>query len=308
MEPALKRIGLLVGSEGTFPSALIQKVHDRHTGVSADYVKLAGVCSRQTVEYDVILDRISHQIPFYRSFLKFAALAGVKVINNPFWWSADDKFFNYSLGVRLGVAIPRTILLPQKSYNPSVGSEALGNLEYPLDWDSVISYIGLPAVLKPVNGGGWRNVSLIESASDLMQRYDASGTECMVLQEYIRFDQYVRTFCIGDEILPIPYDPVFRRYLTIDRYLDNEVEATVQSDARKLNNALGYEINTVEFAIKGGVPYAIDYMNPAPEADWWIIGPRYFNWVVEKTADLLVASALSHSDQSIVQLPRDLFS
>ena len=52
---------------------------------------------RSRVPYAVIVDRISHDVPFYRSYLKNAVLTGTQVINNPFWWSADDKFFNYAL-------------------------------------------------------------------------------------------------------------------------------------------------------------------------------------------------------------------
>ena len=59
--------------------------------------------------YHVIIDRISHDIPFYRAYLKNAALCGATVINNPFWWSADDKFFNFALGDKIGVAIPATV-------------------------------------------------------------------------------------------------------------------------------------------------------------------------------------------------------
>ena len=65
--------------------------------------------------YRVIVDRISHEVEYYRGALKHAVLEGTYVINNPFWWTADDKFFNYSVVAKLGVAVPKTVLLPQKS-------------------------------------------------------------------------------------------------------------------------------------------------------------------------------------------------
>ena len=79
---------------------------------------------------------------------------GTYVINNPFWWTADDKFFNYALMARLGVAIPRTVLLPQKAYPPDVDilPASLRNLDFPLDWDGLLHYVGLPAILKPYLG------------------------------------------------------------------------------------------------------------------------------------------------------------
>jgi hypothetical protein len=115
----------------------------------------------------------------------------------------------------------------------------------------------------------------------------------MVLQEAIPFDRYVRCYCIGKKgVWPMPYDPVFHRYLVVDGYLDAEVDARVRRDALLINEALGYDINTVEFAIADGVPYAIDYMNPAPDADWWSVGSVYFKWLVDKVADLAIEIAL----------------
>jgi hypothetical protein len=288
------KIGILVGREGTFPPALIKEINSRDAGVTAEYVLLGGVRMAEKCGYDVIIDRISHEIPFYRAYLKSAVLSGVKIINNPFWWSADDKFFNYSLATRMGIAIPKTVLLPQKSYKEGVVSESLRNLKYPLDWQEIIDYVGLPAFIKPFDGGGWRGVSRVNTIEELMEKFDASGTDCMVLQEYIAFDRYVRSYCIGKrEVFPIPYDPVFQRYLVVDNYLDSETDERVRRETILINEALGYDINTVEFAIKDGVPYAIDYMNPAPDADWWSVGSVHFKWMVQKIADLAIATALS---------------
>jgi carbamoylphosphate synthase large subunit len=288
------KIGLLVGREGTFPPALIKEINDRQAGVTAEFIKLGGVRMAEACQYDVIVDRISHEIPFYRAYLKSAVLSGVKVINNPFWWTADDKFFNYSLATRLGIAIPKTMLLPQKSYKQGVVSESLRNLQYPLDWDEIIDYVGLPAFIKPYDGGGWRGVSRVNTREELMGKYDESGTDCMVLQEYVPFTRYVRSYCIGKrDVCPMPYDPIFQRYLVVDNYLDPDTEERVRRETILINEALGYDINTVEFAIADGVPYAIDYMNPAPDADWWSVGSVYFKWMVEKVADLAIETAKS---------------
>jgi hypothetical protein len=295
------KIGILVGREGTFPQALINEINRRHAGVTAEYITVGGVRMAEKVEYDTIVDRISHEIPFYRAFLKTAVLGGTKVINNPFWWTADDKFFNYSLATYMGIAIPKTVLLPQKDYKEGVVSESLRNLEYPLDWQGILDYIGLPAFIKPYDGGGWRGVSRVNNIQELMEKYDASGTDCMVLQEYIAFDHYVRSYCIGKrDVYPMPYDPVFQRYLVADNYLDPAIEERVRRETILINEALGYDINTVEFAIKDGTPYAIDYMNPAPDADWWSVGSVYFKWMVEKVADLAVDTAL-HGEPTIKQ-------
>src|SRR5271170_198931 len=132
----MKKIGVLFGMENTFPPALVEKINGMKVdGVTAESVKVGGVKMADPSGYAVIVDRISHDIPFYRAYLKNAALTGTQVINNPFWWSADDKFFNYALAEKLGVAVPRTVLLPHKHYPPDTNQRSMRNLQYPLDWD-----------------------------------------------------------------------------------------------------------------------------------------------------------------------------
>jgi hypothetical protein len=290
----LKKVGILVGREKTFPISLIEAVNERGAGdVTAEFVKVGGVRHDSEKYYDLIIDRISHEVPFYRAFLKRAALEGTIIVNNPFWWSADDKFFNYSLAEKLGVAVPRTVLLPQKDYIEGITGESLRNLEFPLDWQGVADYVGFPAILKPFDGGGWKNVSRVNSLEELWKVYDTTGTLCMTLQEMIDWDQFVRCYCVGqEEVMIMPYDPR-RPYLSGDQYLHDpnylsaELADRVGSDVRTLCKALGYDINTVEFAIKDGVPYAIDFMNPAPDAEVASVGEFYHRWLVDSVADLV---------------------
>ena len=102
-ECLMKKIGVLFGMENTFPPALVEKINGMKVdGVTAEFVKLGGVKMADPSGYAVIIDRISQDIPFYRAYLKNAALTGTIVVNNPFWWTADDKFFNYALGDQAG--------------------------------------------------------------------------------------------------------------------------------------------------------------------------------------------------------------
>ena len=290
----MKKVGLLVGRERTFPVSLIESINERGGGeVVAEFVKVGGVRHDAGVGYDLIIDRISHEVPFYRAFVKRAALEGTVVINNPFWWSADDKFFNYSLATKLGVAIPRTVLLPQKNYIEGITSESLRNLEFPLDWQAIADYVGFPAIIKPFDGGGWKNVSRVNNLEELWEVYDTTDTLCMTLQEMIEWDQFVRCYCIGQEdVLIMPYDPR-KAYLSGEQYIHNptyltpEVASRVAQDVLTLNRALGYDINTVEFCIKDGIPYAIDFMNPAPDAEIASVGEFYHNWLTKAVTDLV---------------------
>jgi hypothetical protein len=288
-----KRIGLVVGREWSFPPAFIDEVNGRDAGVVAEFASFGGTHHDEPVPYDVLIDRISHEVPMYRSYLKHAVLQGKTVINNPFMWSADDKFFGASLITQLGVVSPRTVLLPNKDYVPGiVPNESLRNLKYPLDWKAIVEWTGLPCVLKDAHGGGWKEVYICRSLEELIHHYNESGLLTMVVQQFIDFDHFVRCLCLGqEEILIIRYDPRARRYIVDPDYLEPALKARVLKDCRTIVSALGYDMNSIEFAIKDGVPYAIDFMNPAPDFDINSLTPEYFQWVVTHMADLTIKLA-----------------
>ncbi len=289
----VKKVGLIVGREWSFPPAFLDEVNRRNAGVVAEYAKLGGTRMNEPVEYAVLIDRISHEIPYYRAYLKNAMLQGAYCINNPFWWSADDKFFGASLITKMGLDSPKTIVLPMKSYPEGVVSESLRNLVYPLDWDAIVQYVGLPAILKDAWGGGWKNVYKVNTVDELIQAYNETGTLCMVLQEFIEFEQFVRCICVGQEnIMPIKYDPRNRRYQVEHDHLSSELGTRIVEDARKINRVMGYDMNSIEFAVRDNVPYAIDFMNPAPDMDINSITPHYFEWAVKAMADLAIEMAL----------------
>jgi glutathione synthase/RimK-type ligase-like ATP-grasp enzyme len=299
----LKKIGVLFGMENTFPSALVDKINSLEIeGIQAEFVRLGGVTMAESSGYSVIIDRISHDMPFYRAFLKNAVLTGTYVINNPFWWSADDKFFNYSLATKLGVAVPHTVLLPHKNYPPEINDRSVRNLEYPLDWEAIFDYVKFPAFLKPHDGGGWRNVFPVHNREEFFSAYDQTRDLCMTFQAAVNFKEYFRCYVVGQEHVHImPYDP---RRAPSDRYIleapgqalpvyDRKLLARVEKDALTLCRALGYDLNTVEFGVADGIPYAIDFMNPAPDADLHSVGAVHFQWIVNAVANLAIQKAQS---------------
>jgi len=294
----VKKIGVLFGMENTFPGALVERINSMNLdGICAEFVQVGGVHLDKPPAYSVIVDRISHDIPFYRAFLKHAVLNGTHVINNPFWWSADDKFFNYSLAAKLGVAVPPTVVLPHKHYPEGTTDRSMRNLEYPLDWDAIFEYVGFPAFLKPVDGGGWRDVHHVHNREDFFRAYDQSRDLCMTLQGAVKFNEYFRCYVVGQEKVRImPYDPRrphHERYLLSPPDYDKKLLKRVEKDALILCRALGYDLNTVEFAVEDGVPYAIDFMNPAPDADLHSVGKESFDWIVEAVSDLAVRKVKS---------------
>jgi glutathione synthase/RimK-type ligase-like ATP-grasp enzyme len=297
----VKKIGVLFGMENTFPGALVERINSMNAeskggeGISAEFVEVGGVRLDKPPTYAVIVDRISHDIPFYRAFLKHAALHGTAIINNPFWWSADDKFFNYSLAAKLGVAVPPTVILPHKKFPEGTNERSMRNLEYPLDWDGIFEYVGFPAFLKPVDGGGWRDVHHVHNREEFFHAYDQSRDLCMILQRAVNFNEYFRCYVVGQEKVHImPYDPRrphHERYLRNPPAYDKKLLKRVEKDALTLCKALGYDLNTVEFAVEDGIPYAIDFMNPAPDADLHSVGQENFDWIVSAVADLAVKKA-----------------
>ncbi len=294
----MKKIGVLFGMENTFPGALVDKINALQIeDIQAEFVQVGGVTMAEPSGYAVIVDRISHDMPFYRAYLKNAALTGTQVINNPFWWSADDKFFNYSLATRLGVAVPKTVLLPHKHYPPQINERSLRNLQFPLDWDGIFDYIGFPAFLKPHDGGGWRDVHHVHNPDEFFHAYDQTRDLCMTLQAAVNFTEYFRCYVVGQsEVCIMPYDPRRpheQRYLLDHPEYDKKLLKRIEKDALALCKALGYDLNTVEFAVENGTPYAIDFMNPAPDADLHSVGQESFEWIIDAVARLAVNKAQS---------------
>ncbi|MGN6561171.1 MAG: ATP-grasp domain-containing protein [Thermomicrobiales bacterium] len=287
------KVGLIVGREWSFPPAFIDEVNGRDEGVVAEFVKLGGTRMEDPCDYAVLIDRISHEVPYYRTYLKQAVLQGATVVNNPFMWTADDKLFGAALATKLGIASPKTIALPNKEYVPGiVHNESLRNLVYPLDWDMIIEYIGLPCILKDAHGVGWKEVYVCRSLDEVWYHYNNSGLLTMILQEFIEWDQFVRCLCIGqEEVLPIRYDPTERKYHVDHAHLTPDLGRRIVDDSLKLVRALGYDMNSMEWAIRDGVPYAIDFMNPAPDMDIYSLTPHYFEWAVKHMADMAIRLA-----------------
>ncbi|HVW12263.1 MAG TPA: hypothetical protein VHB54_00480 [Mucilaginibacter sp.] len=297
----MKKIGILFGQENSFPQAFVDRVNQKgEKDITAEFVHINKVMQAHPLDYTVIVDRISQDVPFYRAALKNAAICGTAVINNPFWWSADEKFFNNALAVKIGVPVPKTVILPSKELPDDTTSESFRNLAYPLDWEAIFNYVGFPAYMKPFDGGGWKEVYKISDPDDLWDKYGRTKQYVMMLQEEITFDDYFRCYCIGGKHVRImqyePRNPHHLRYEHGKAPAEKKLLETVKNCVIKLNKYLGYDFNTVEFAVRNGVPYAIDFCNPAPDAEVTSVGQDNFDWVVETAADYAIERAKKQKD------------
>lgn len=297
----MKKIGILFGKERTFPKAFVERVNSKRVeGVQAEFVQVDELMMNKPSGYAVIIDRISQDVPFYRAYLKNAAATGTAVINNPFWWSADEKFFNNVLAEQVGVPVPKTVLLPSKDHPDDTSSESFTNLKFPLEWDAMLDYLGdFPAFMKPHAGGGWKSVYPVDSWSEVFKAYNETGQLVMLFQKAVKFESYFRCYCIGRKYVRImdyePRNPHHLRYVA-DHGASKELLALMEDYVLRLCNGLGYDFNTVEFGVQDGIPYAIDFCNPAPDADVNSVGKENFEWVVETAATYAIERALAHEE------------
>lgn len=294
----MKKVGILFGQERSFPQAIIERINSKNIdGITAEPVRIDKVMQGAATEYAVIFDRISQDVPFYRAYLKNAAICGTAVINNPFWWSADEKFFNNCLATKIGVPVPKTVILPSRDLPTDTTENSFSNLAYPLDWEGIFNYVGFPAYMKPFAGGGWKNVYKLTDIEDFFDKHAETGQLVMLLQEEIVFEEYYRCYCIGGKYVRImPYEPRNPHHL---RYVADfaptpEKLKEMEDIVLRINRYLGYDFNTVELAVRNGVPYAIDFCNPAPDADRNSVGEENFAWVVETAASYAIEKAQAH--------------
>jgi glutathione synthase/RimK-type ligase-like ATP-grasp enzyme len=295
----MKKIGILHGMERSFPAAFVDRINSLGLkDIKAEPVSIDMVQQGIGDGYAVVIDRISQDVPFYRAYLKNAAIDGTAVLNNPFWWSADEKFFNNALAVKIGVPVPKTVILPSHERPPDTGEASFSNLKFPQNWEKIFAYIGWPAYMKPHSGGGWKSVYKLHNVDEFFKAYQETAQLVMMLQEEVVFDDYFRCYCLGRKYVRImqyePRNPHHLRYVVEKGPASQKLLRQVHDYVLDLNNALGYDFNTVEMAVRNGIPYAIDFCNPAPDADLKSVGQENFDWVVEYAAKMAVERAEAH--------------
>ncbi|NOS57434.1 MAG: hypothetical protein HOP37_14430 [Cyclobacteriaceae bacterium] len=292
----MKKIGILHGMERSFPEAFVERINRAGLkDIKAEPVVIDMVQQGVGDDYAVIIDRISQDVPFYRAYLKNAAISGTAVLNNPFWWSADEKFFNNALAVKLGVPVPKTVLLPSHERPTDTSDASFANLKFPLSWEKIFQHIGFPAYMKPHAGGGWKSVYKLNNMDEFFKSYSETSQLVMMLQEEIVFEDYFRCYCLGRKDVRImqyePRNPHHLRYQSNNGPASAKLLKQVHDYVLLLCNALGYDFNTVEMAVRNGIPYAIDFCNPAPDAEVTSVGQENFEWVVEHAAKMAIERA-----------------
>jgi hypothetical protein len=119
----------------------------------------------------------------------------------------------------------------------------------------------------------------------------------MMAQEAIEFTEYYRCYGVGRRhVRVMRYDPKVpfeHRYVKDAPPTEPKLLRRIEGDALTLCRALGYDLNTIEFAVRDGIPIAIDFMNPAPDCDLFSVGRENFDWVLRTVSDMLIDRALN---------------
>lgn len=286
---SLIKIGVLTGKDDLFSYDLIEKINNKGTKfIKAELCKLAGIKEAENSKYSIIIDRISHLIPFYSTYLKNAIINGTYVINNPFWINCTDKFLDYKFVLQQNIPVPPTVCLPCIKTNVST-----------INWDEIIEYIGFPIVLKSCKSNNY--VYKINNIDKLLEFYNNSNNE-IVLQKYINYEYCIRVFVCGKKYINRSrFDPETNSYLPFPRYIEDKLFIELKEHSIKLSEIFGYDLNLIEFIIKDNIPYFIS-IDPIPDLHPYSIGNAHFSWIVDHMTKTII-EILNKKDIEKKQLP-----
>lgn len=286
-------VGLLLGAEQDWPRAfeeVLRRVGDIRTAdgtthtFSSDRLRIAPFDLMDPVRPGLVIDRLAHWYYHPREWLKKAALIdGTYLLNSPFTFQSMEKHSAYCAMLRLGLKVPRTVLVPYK--NPVDNDRwAFTSQTYndPFDLDAIAEDLGYPLYMKPFDGGAWRGVSRIENAEQLHAAYDDSGQMLMHLQATVDYDHFARALSIGPETMVMdfrPELPMHERYQVNHGFLSPSTGAEVVTVSRVVNAFFGWEFNSAEMLVAGTEVYPIDYANACPDVALTSLH-YYFPWAI----------------------------
>lgn len=290
MAEITRRIGLSLGADICWPiafeeilaaSKLELQVGGDRLRFSCERMKLQPFSLREPCRFDLVIDRLTHWFALRREWIKKSILMdGLYVFNNPWSVQSQEKHSSYAAMMALGMPIPDTLMLPQKSYEPSA------DLDYTLeqyaelfDLKALGDELGYPQFMKPFDGGGWKAVSKIKDGAQLCETYDGSERHLMHLQRSVEdSDLFVRAVGIGPQVRIMKYDPdqpLHGRYRTDTGFCTAEDEQLIRDTCLTINSFFGWDFNSCEALRKDGVFWPIDFANPCPDSQ---INSIHFHW------------------------------
>ncbi|WP_153393892.1 ATP-grasp domain-containing protein [Ornithinicoccus halotolerans] len=285
-------IGLLLGAEEDWPRAFEHvlglvgplSLEGGRFEVSCQRLRITPFDLSDPVRSDLVIDRLAHWYYHPREWLKKAALMNdTYLLNSPFTFQSMEKHSAYCAMLRLGMKIPRTVLVPYKNPVDNV-RWAYTSARYndPFDLDEIADDLGYPMYMKPFDGGGWRGVSRIDNREALHRSYDASGEMLMHLQATIDYEHFARALSIGPETMVMdfrPEKPMHDRYAVSYEFLSEQAGWEAETVSKVVNAFFGWEFNSAEMLVTGDDVHPIDYANACPDVALTSLH-YYFPWAI----------------------------
>jgi hypothetical protein len=285
-------IGLLLGAEEDWPKAfeeILSMVGPVTSGdttyqVSSERLRIHPFDLTDPVRPGLVIDRLGYWYYHPREWLKKAALThDTYLLNSPFTFQAMEKHSAYCAMIRLGLKVPRTVLVPYKNPVDNVRwSYTASKYNDTFDLDVIADDLGYPLYMKPFDGGGWRGVSRIDNREDLHRSYDESGEMLMHLQATVDYDYFARALSIGPETMVMdfrPGEPMHNRYAVTHDFLSEQAGWETETVSKVVNAFFGWEFNSAEMLVTGDEVYPIDYANACPDVAVTSLH-YYFPWAM----------------------------
>lgn len=284
------KIGILESKQDPF----IQDIASRLADFQVDFPSFNAQPIPVQADWAVIIDRISFSHTYLREIVKNLSFGGTYVMNNPFAAFTTNKLIELMVCQALGIAYPKTVLLPNQFWR-----EDLGEIIREPDFDQVVSYIGLPCVVKPFDGYGWENIFFISTLQELKDIYLAKKEDfTLLVQEQIKYVDYYRAFCINKkDVLFVKWVPrpfAMGQYLVSDlKPIEGQLGVMTQQTIQ-LNTVIDLDVNAVEWCVdEKGQTWMIEAFNEVPDIDKRSIPEPYYNWIVEKFANCVIDKAVT---------------
>ncbi len=268
---------------------LMADVAARLVNIPVEFVSLEAEMVPLNKNYRVVVDRLSFRYPFLREMMKSLALSGTYIINNPFAASVANKLVEMRIGGHLGLAFPKTIILPDQ-----VATDESDSIVAKPDLDHVAGELGFPCILKPFDGYAWQDVYIVRSADELKNLYLAlSNRSILLAQQFIRYKDYFRVFCFDKrDVHFIRWVP---RPLSMGQYIQCDLSSMQEHKDRLtdltilINRALDFDVNVTEWCVdEEDRWWVIDSFNEVPEVIAEALPPDSYSWIVDRFAACII--------------------
>ncbi len=306
-------IGMLLGVEEDWPAAFeallgradlaVREGGETHT-FTTERVTIEPFDLRMKPRHSLVIDRLGWWYPMPREWLKKVVLMDrVHLLNNPFTFQAMEKHAAYCAMIRLGLKVPETWMLPNKTPpdNPRFAGTAQRYLRY-FDLEAVAKAVGMPLYMKPFDGGAWVGVSRIDNNETLYRAYDEFEQRLMHLQASVDgFDAFARSLGIGAELIVLnfhPEKPMHDRYSVDHNFLTPRAGNEVLTILRTVNAFFRWELNSCETLIRGDDVYPIDYANATPDLALTSLH-YYFPWAIRSLLKWVVFCCVTGRLQTV---------